>query len=95
MDKHHGNILKSPRITEKAAYLSEKGCYVFDVARDANKQEIARAILAVYKVKPRIVRVLSVPRKSTVIRGSNRTGMTAGGKKAYVFLKAGDTIELA
>jgi len=28
-------------------------------------------------------------------RGTNRAGMTAGGKKAYVFLKKGDKIELA
>ncbi len=95
MEKHTGDILHSPRITEKGAYLAEKGCYVFNVGKAANKGEIAAAIKAVYKVSPRKVTVARVPRKTAVVRGTNRTGMTAGGKKAYVYLKAGDKIELA
>lgn len=95
MNKHSANILKRPRITEKAAYLSEKGCYVFDVAVNANKAEVAAAVREVYKVMPRKVTLAAIPRKSTVGRGTGRKGMTAGGKKAYVFLKQGDTIELA
>ena len=95
MQKHTGQILISPRITEKGAYLSEKGCFVFNVDRAANKGQIAEAIFAIYKVKPRKVTVAMVPRKSAVVRGTNRTGMTAGGKKAYVYLKSGETIDLA
>ena len=95
MKKHASQILTSPRITEKGAYLSEGGVYVFNVAPGANKSQIAQAIRDTYKVTPRKVTIASVPRKQTQTRGSNRTGMTAGGKKAYVFLKKGDTIELA
>ncbi len=95
MQKHTGQILISPRITEKGAYLGEKGCYVFNVDRGANKGQIADAIKTIYKVTPRKVTVASVPRKSSVVRGTNRTGMTAGGKKAYVYLKAGETIDLS
>lgn len=95
MNKHAAHIIKHPRITEKAAYMSEKGCYVFNIAADANKQEVARAVREVYKVTPRKVTVVTTPRKRVWVRGTNRHGKTAVGKKAYVFLKKGDTIELA
>lgn len=95
MHKHSAQILTRPRITEKAAYLTEKGCYVFNVAADANKQQVAQAIREVYKVMPRKVTVVAIPRKTVLIRGTNRTGKSVGGKKAYVFLKKGETIDLA
>ncbi len=95
MKKHSGNIILSPRITEKGAYMSEKGVYVFNVSVNANKLEIAEAVSELYKVTPRQVRVVAVPRKVVQTRNTNRKGMTAGGKKAYVYLKEGDKIELA
>jgi large subunit ribosomal protein L23 len=92
--KHASHILIDPRITEKGAYLSEKGVYVFNVAKNSNKKEIADAIKAIFKVTPIRVRVTAVPRKQVFTRGTNRWGKTAGGKKAYVYLKKGETIEL-
>lgn len=92
--KSNAHILISPRITEKGAYLSEHGVYVFNVSPDANKREIAAAIFATYKVTPRMVRIAAVPRKARLTRGTNRFGKSAGGKKAYVYLKKGETIEL-
>ena len=89
------DALIAPRITEKGAYLAEGGCYVFNVRTGANKREIALAIKEVFNVEPRLVRVLAVPRKQRQTRGTNRMGMTAGGKKAYVYLKKGDKIDLA
>jgi large subunit ribosomal protein L23 len=94
MQKETGHIIISPRITEKGAHLSAAGAYVFNVARDANKFEIARAVTALYKVTPRMVRVVTVPRKQVRTRNTNRPGYTAGGKKAYVYLKKGETIEV-
>lgn len=93
--KSHAHILIAPRITEKGAYLSEHGVYVFNVATTANKHEVAAAIAAVYKVTPRMVRMAPVPRKTRMTRGTNRKGTSVGGKKAYVYLKKGDTIEIA
>ncbi len=92
--KHASHILLSPRVTEKAAYLSEKGAYVFNVSKTSNKKEIAEAIQEIFKVTPRMVRVITIPSKQVFTRGTNRWGKTAGGKKAYVYLKKGDTIEL-
>jgi len=92
--KNLSNIITSPRITEKGAYLSEKGVYVFNIAKDATKHDVAAAIFATYKVQPRQVRVASVPSKAVFTRGTNRWGKTRGGKKAFVYLKEGDKIEL-
>jgi len=94
MQKHSGKILLSPRITEKGAILAESGCYVFNVAPDAGKKEVRDAVREVFKVTPRKVTLAAVPRKMVATRGTNRKGKTSGGKKAYVYLKKGEKIEL-
>lgn len=95
MKKHTAHILISPRITEKGAYLAENGVYVFNIAKNANKKEVADAIREVFKVTPRMIRVSSVKGKEVYTRGTNRWGRTSTGKKAYVYLKKGDTLEIA
>ena len=93
--KHSGSIIKNPRITEKATVLVDQNAYTFDVAGDATKKEIAAAVKTLYKVTPIAVRTLSIPRSSTNPRGrKGKPGMTGGGKKAYVYLKKGDKIEV-
>jgi len=68
-----------PRVTEKAARSADKNnSYVFDVPRSANKITIAARVLEKYKVTP--VKVNIVNRKNE--------------KKAYVYLKKGDKIEI-
>ena len=82
-----------PRITEKAAYAAEKNVYVFNVAKDANKLQVKKAIKDLYKVVPvKIAIVVSKP-KSVTFRGY--AGTKGASKKAYVYLKKGDTIDLA
>ncbi len=90
--KHSGSIIKNPRITEKASVLSMGACYTFDVATDATKNEIAQAVKALYKVTPRSIRTVTIAKKAVFRRG--KLGMTTGGKKAYVYLKKGDKIEV-
>ena len=94
MQKHPVKIILSPRVTEKGAYLSELGCYVFNVASGANKHEIAHAVKTIFKVTPRKIAIITIPTKSVQTRGTNRKGTSGGGKKAYVYLKKGETIEL-
>ena len=95
MHKPHSHIILTPRITEKGAHLSAHNAYAFNVAKDATKKEVAEAIHAIYKVTPRKVSFVAIPRKEVATRGLNRKGMTRGGKKAYVFLKQGETIQVA
>jgi large subunit ribosomal protein L23 len=85
------NIIKNPRITEKASFASEQNVYTFDIASSANKTEIKKAVFALYKVHPVKVNVLSIPRKKTMSKG--KAGVRGGGRKAFVYLKKGDKIE--
>ena len=78
------NAIVRPHITEKAAILAEKGTYVFEVARDTNKIEIAKAIEALYNV--------NLPNTRVFVR--NRKGVKSGIRKALVTLKKGDKIEV-
>jgi large subunit ribosomal protein L23 len=84
-------IIKNPRVTEKASYAFEKNVYTFDIAGGANKTEIKKAIFTLYKVRPVKVNVLPVPKKSVMSKG--KAGVRGGGRKAMVYLKAGDKIE--
>ncbi|MFC1720641.1 50S ribosomal protein L23 [Patescibacteria group bacterium] len=86
------NTLLRPRITEKATLHAENGAYVFNVSTAASKSEIAKEVERVYGVKPEKVRTLPVPKKTVIRR--NKKGVKSGGKKAIVYLKEGDTIEI-
>lgn len=87
------NVLLHPRITEKAALGADKlGVYIFEVTLDSTKKSISASVKAVYGVTPTKVRVAAIPTKQVFVRG--KRGVKSGGKKAYVYLKKGDKIEL-
>ncbi|MFA6339209.1 MAG: 50S ribosomal protein L23 [Candidatus Paceibacterota bacterium] len=92
MKLHNSQIISKPRITEKSSLVIEKdNAYVFNVADDATKGTIARAIKEIYNVKPVKVNITRLPRKQVFVRG--KKGYKNGVKKAYVYLKKGDKIE--
>lgn len=84
-------VLIKPRITERAAILSEKKVYVFEVADNANKKQIAEAIKIKFGVEP--VKVNTVITKPKAVVRHGRRAAKAGFKKAYVYLNSSDTIE--
>ncbi|KKQ83249.1 MAG: 50S ribosomal protein L23 [Parcubacteria group bacterium GW2011_GWB1_38_8] len=87
------NVLLRPRITEKAAVGADKfNVYVFEVAENATKKSISASVRDAYKVTPEKVNVVTIPSKQVFVRG--KKGVKSGGKKAYVYLKKGDKIEL-
>jgi large subunit ribosomal protein L23 len=89
----HALVLLRPRITEKASLKAEsESVFVFEVARNANKEMIHRAIVDLYKVTPRKIGIAQTPSKNVFSRGKN--GVQKGVKKAYVYLKKGEKIEL-
>ena len=91
-----GNIIIRPRVTEKAAVLSEKQgrqVCVFEVSARADSKTVAAAIKALYKVVPVKIAVLRIPPKKSFVKGRVSYGKT--GYKAYVYLKKGDSIEIA
>lgn len=83
-------LILGPRITEKSAIGSDKGIYTFNVALNANKTEIKKAIKKLYNVTPVKVSITQVTEKKVMRRGV--IGSKGSGKKAVVFLKKGDKI---
>jgi large subunit ribosomal protein L23 len=90
---HSYEIILHPRLTEKATGVAEDGnVYTFDVDPRATKSQISKAVKELYKVNALKVRTSAVPKKNASVRGLNE-GLKGGGKKAYVYLKKGDSIE--
>ena len=84
-------VIRRPVITEKSTMLGDNGQYVFEVARNANKIEVKRAVEEIFKVRVRAVNVIHVRGK---VRRMGRTqGMTSSWKKAVVSLEEGQRIE--
>ncbi len=92
---NRANVLKGPRITEKASWHQMVGVYTFDITENATKRDIIREVQILYKVTPRMVRVARVPEKTKRNARTGRTGVSKSGRKAYVYLKAGETISIA
>ena len=90
--KKEGQVVFSPRLTEKATQIAEGNTYTFNVAKTATKIQIREAIKALYTVTPIAVNLVTRKQQQVVVRG--KRGTRAGGKKAYVTLKKGDTISL-
>ncbi|MDO8523899.1 MAG: 50S ribosomal protein L23 [bacterium] len=91
---HLADVLRSPRITEKGASHMGVGVYTFDVADRATKRSIAEAVYEIYKVRPRMVHIVTIPRKTRRNARTGQYGMSRGGKKAYVYLKKGESITI-
>lgn len=85
------DIIRRPIITEKSALLAEKAVYTFEVAKDANKVEIKKAIEEIFNVKVVAIRTVNVHRKAK--RMSRYEGFKTAYKKAIVRLEPGQTIK--
>ena len=91
---HISEILRTPRITEKASSSMGVGVYTFDVADRATKRSIAEAVFEIYNVRPRMVHIVNIHGKVRRNARTGQYGMSRGGKKAYVYLKKGETITI-
>ena len=87
-------VLHRPRITEKATFATDRDVYVFEIAPNANKKDVARAVKEIYNVTPIKVNIAAIPYKRIDSFVRKRRGTKGGGKKAYVYLRKGDRIEL-
>lgn len=95
-------ILIKPLFTEKAIQLSKKPSrigqytYVFKVHCEATKEEIQAAIEAQYEVKVEEVRTAILPARirTRYTRKGIQEARLPSYKKAYVRLKAGQTLNL-
>ena len=88
------DILRRPIISEKAAKLSESNGVAFEVAANATKADVARAVQAIYNVKPIKENIVVVKSKEKSFRGRG-TGTQRTVKKAYVSLPADAKLDLS
>jgi large subunit ribosomal protein L23 len=87
------SLVKKVLITEKGTTLREKqNQYHFEVARDANKIEIKKAIETIFSVKVAEVRTMQMHGKEK--RMGQHAGRRNDWKKAIVTLKPDQKIEL-
>ncbi len=91
---HVTSVIVKPRITEKAALLSDKNVYTFEVTKGATKFQVRDAIKALYNVTPVKVHIVNKQPRHSMSKARGRSLMVHGMRKAYVYLKKGDRIEL-
>ena len=92
--------MKDPRLVVKRALITEKGTalrelrnqYVFEVATDANRIDIKRAVETIFAVKVRGVRTMQMRGKEK--RQGRYVGRRSDWKKAIITLMPDQKIEL-
>ena len=88
----YSKVIIRPLLTEKNAALKEnQNRVVFEVAPDANKIEIKKAVEEAFQVSVKSVNVLNV--RGKLKRLGRNMGRRRDWKKAIVTLKEGSTIE--
>jgi large subunit ribosomal protein L23 len=93
MMKEPRSIVRRALITEKGTVLRERrNQYTFEVARDANRIEIKRAVESIFSVKVDEVRTMQMRGKEK--RQGRFAGRRSDWKKAIVTLKPDQKIEL-
>jgi large subunit ribosomal protein L23 len=88
----HEEVIIKPVITEKADRLKELNCYQFIVAKKANKRMIKDSVEKLFNVSVIAVRTSNFQGK--LRRLGRSSGYCSGYKKASVFVKAGQKIEI-
>ena len=86
------DLIRNPIITEKSTFLGEFGKYIFEVARNAEKASIKKAVEEIFAVKVKAVNVLNQKGKEKRFKGV--TGRRSDVKKAMVTLEKDYTIDL-
>ena len=79
------DIIKRPIITEQSMAGAEMKRYTFEVAKDANKIQIAKAVEEIFGVKVAKVNTINYDGKTKRV-GAGRPGARKSWKKAYVQL---------
>lgn len=93
-DRDLSSVIVKPRITEKAVGMGEKNVYTFIVRKDATKFDVRDAVKEFFGVTPIKVNIVNKSPRQYQSRTRGRKVTEKGMKKAYVYLKEGDSIEL-
>ena len=86
-------VIRRPIITEKSTWLREDhNQVIFEVDRRATKDDIKKAVQALFEVEVEGVNTAIIQGKPK--RSGRRTGRRSAYKKAYVKLAEGSNLEL-
>ena len=86
------NVIIRPVVSERSFDLMANNKYTFEVARNANKIEIAKAVEQLFNVHVVNVNTMSVKPKTKRVKYVE--GFTRTWKKAIVEIAEGETIEI-
>lgn len=87
-------LLSRPRITEKAYALNSLNQYVFEVAKNATKKSVKRAVEEAYGVAVIGVNIVRLPAKKRLSGRTRSVSFKGAVKKAIVNVAKGQSIEL-
>ncbi len=98
MNRRHSEIILRPLLNEKTIYLGEIGQYTFEVAKDANKIEIAQAVEQLIKElypknKSEVVSVNTCAIRGRIRRSKRHGPSPKDSKKAIVTIQ-GDPLDI-
>jgi len=85
-------VIRRPLVTEKNTTLQGLGKYAFEVAREANKNQVKQAVEKSFKVTVTAVNMISVRGRES--RVGRRVVTGSSWKKAVVTLKTGEKIQI-
>jgi len=86
------DVIKRPLFTEKGSALKEaENKVLLEVAKDANKIEIKKAVEELFKVK--VEKVSTIKAHGKMKRYGKYTGKTSDRKKALITLKEGEKLD--
>lgn len=94
MSRDPRTIIQDPVVSEKSYAAFDRNVYTFNVAPDANKVEIARAIETIFGVRVTKVNTLNRQGKKIRDRRTGTFGQRKSQKRAIVSLAEGDSIEI-
>lgn len=89
---YYEKIIIRPVSTEKSDRMKELNCYQFIVAKKATKQTIKKAIENLFNVD--VINVRTANYCGKLRRFGRSRGYTPGYKKAWVWIKEGQRIEV-
>lgn len=93
-DRNLDGVILNSRLTEKSVTKSEQNVYTFVIHKDATKYQVRDAVKALYNVTPVKVNIVNKKPAKRLQGSRGRLVHAAGLKKAYVYLKKGDSISV-
>lgn len=94
VERDLSSIIVKPHMTEKAVNASDKNVYTFEIKAHATKYDVRDAVIKLFKVTPVKVNLVTRQPRTSMNRTRGRKQKVSGLRKAYVYLKKGDTIDL-